>query len=76
MDLFDFGGLASVRERSEDLHVNVSALANLDLEPEVSAGNNLLSDCNRSEVCNGRAELGNNFILKGADHGVLVLGQA
>ncbi len=51
--LLDFSGLTGVRQRPEDLHVNEIALASLDLDPVVGACNDLLSDCNGSEVCDG-----------------------
>ena len=53
VNFLDLRGLAGVGKRSEDLHVNEIALSGLDLDPEVGAGNDLLSDSNGSEVSDG-----------------------
>jgi len=59
----DLSGLACVGQGLEDLHVNEIALSNLDLEPVVNACNDLLSDCNGSEVSNSCTELSNDLVL-------------
>jgi len=59
----DLSGLACVRQGFEDLHVDEIALSNLDLEPVVNACNDLLSDCNGSEVSNSCPELSNDLVL-------------
>ena len=53
LNLLDFSGLTGMGQRLEDLHVNEIALASLDLDPVVGAGNDLLSDGNGSEVSDG-----------------------
>jgi len=53
VNFLDLGRGTSVRKRSEDLHVDVISLADLDFDPEVGAGNDLLSASNGSEVSNG-----------------------
>ena len=59
----DLSRLACVGQGLEDLHVNEIALSNLDLEPVVNACNDLLSDCNGSEVSNSCTELSNDLVL-------------
>lgn len=76
MNFLDFSRCASVRKGLEDLHVDVGALACLDLDPVVKAGNDLLLGSNRGEVGHSLAELMNNLVLEGANEGELFLVEA
>lgn len=68
-------GLTSVRKGLEDLDVDESALANLNLDPVVHASDDLLSDLNGHEVLKGVAKSGFDGLLEGNSHMVLVLGE-
>jgi hypothetical protein len=51
MNLSDLRALIGMRERSENLNMNEFTLADLDLDEEVSASDNLGSDGDGVEVC-------------------------
>jgi hypothetical protein len=51
MNLINLRTLIGMRERPENLNMNEFALADLDLDEEVGASDNLGSDGDRVEVC-------------------------
>ena len=56
----DLSGVASVRERSEDLSVNVGITSNVELDLEVSSSNNRGGEVDGSESLVGGASSGLN----------------
>lgn len=75
MNLLDLGGVAGVREGLEDLHVDVAVGGDLDLNPVVHAGDDLLSDLDGSEVLKGVSRGLLDLVSEGDDEGELLFGE-